>query len=101
LAEKNISVKIHSTEEGEFAAAADIELIGKTLEEGKTSFFVSPQFYDGEKMDEGGFIQILRDFDIINLLGERCVSVAKQMNLVSEKGIIRIENIPHAHIYKV
>jgi len=84
-------------------AIADAELIGKKFEEEKIQLDVKESFYKGE---EGKKFTREETSDIIlnwakedatfNLVGEKTIALALEMNLISEEGIGRIQGIPFA-----
>ncbi len=90
-------VKIHKTPEGQIiAAVCDKDLIGKKFSEGKIQLDLTTDFYKGEKMNEEDIGDLLRNAYIVNLVGEKSVALGIKENIIEEKHIIRIDNIPHA-----
>lgn len=82
-------------------AAADANLIGKTFEEGKYFLQVKESFYKGERINAQDLAKKLKDFNNINLVGEKCVSIALKEGICSEKNILKIAGIPHLQIYRI
>ncbi len=101
MSEKTIAIKIHENELGSVLAAADNELIGKKLKEGKIHFFVSPTFYNEELVTLKEFEERLDESTNANLIGEKTVGVAQKKGLIELSKIIRIEGVPHAQVYKL
>ncbi|MEK6970864.1 MAG: DUF424 family protein [archaeon] len=99
--DKTIVFKHHTNDLGEVLAAADAELIGKTLKEGKITFIVSKTFYSGEEITEDELGVQLLEAGNINLVGEKCVNTAMRKGILGEKNIIRIQGVPHAQVYKL
>ena len=97
----NIFYKIHSSGNNSVLAACDKELLGITLEYGNVCFEIKESFYKGESTDEVELRELLNQFDNINLVGKKVVSVALKENLIGEKNIIKIKNIPHVQIFKI
>jgi len=96
-----IFAKIHETVEATILACCDSELVGKTLKHGKINFRVSEQFYKGEQVAEQKLAELLGEFENINLVGKKVVSVAMKAGLVDEKSVIKIGAVPHVQIFKV
>lgn len=92
-------VKIHESYR-KIIAVCDAELLGKRFEEGKMQIDVSEAFYGGEKKTGEEVIELLKDSatedSTFNILGEKSVSAAIKAGIIDEKGIIRIQGIPHA-----
>ncbi len=94
-------MRVHSNETGSVLAAADVELIGKTLNEGKISLNVSKTFYMEKVVDENEFVEHLSEAGNVNLIGEQTFKVAVKQGLLTDNGVKRIAGVPHAQIYKI
>jgi hypothetical protein len=79
-------------------AAADKELIGKTLSGNGIKFEVSEQFYKGEEITAKELAKMLHEFGNINLVGEKVVAVALGEKLAGESQILEIEGVKHLQI---
>lgn len=92
---------MHSNETGSVLAAADAQLLGKTLSEGKISLKISETFYHEKIVDENEFTNYLDEATNANLVGETTVLVAVKKGLLPANGGKRIAGVPHAQIYKI
>lgn len=93
-------MKIHrSPEVGEIVAVCDRELINTTLTNEKMKIIISPSFYGTSPATEDEVRDALQHAGSINIIGERAVSVAIGMGLLSRSGCIMIGTIPHAQVY--
>lgn len=81
-------------------AVCDAELLGKTLEGGRTPFKVNETFYKGILGDVDEALQAMRRATICNLIGKRIVEAAVANRLVNQKAVIYFGDIPHAQIVK-
>ena len=88
--------KIHKQREKSVLAVCDEELLGKKFTEGRLQLDLTSNFYAGEQMSEEMFKQEAAAFDILNMVGERVIALAKEMGLVEEEHVVVIQNIPHA-----
>jgi hypothetical protein len=92
-------VKIHESYR-KIVAVCDAELLGRRFEEGKMQIDVSEAFYNGEKKTDKEVIELLKDAATedatFNILGEKSISAAIRAGIIDEKGIIKIQGIPHA-----
>ena len=91
-----ISVKIHVREGERLLAACDEELLGKTFREGEMRLKVSDIFYRGESVSEETFRERMKNVTIMNLVGERTVTIAQAEGYVSAKAVIVIGGVKHA-----
>ena len=94
-------MRVHVNESGSVLAAADVELIGKTLNEGKISLNVSKTFYMEKVVDENEFVEHLNEAGNINLIGEKTFNAAVKQGIVTHENAMRIAGVPHAQIYKI
>lgn len=93
--------KIHQQGNKSVLAVCDKDLLGKSLKSGKIKFKVSESFYGGRKVKEKKLRKLLEENNNINLIGEKCVKIALEEKLINENSIIKIENVPHAQIFKI
>ena len=85
--------------EGDYIVAiCDYELLGQFFEEGDRCIHVSENFYKGKLVSIEESIAALRKATIGNLVGEHIVQEALKAELIHERGIIRIQNVPHAQV---
>ena len=90
-------VKIHKRGDRTIIAVCDKELIGQKIIEGEKQLDLTSEFYNGEEITDIGEIgDLLRNADIINLVGEKSVKIGIDEELISQENIIKIKNIPHA-----
>jgi hypothetical protein len=78
----------------------DEELIGKTVKEGKLSVCLSRDFYSGEVVGKGEALRLIRTCAIVNLAGDRSVSLAVDNLIGAPQAIRKIQDIPFLMIYK-
>jgi len=91
-----ISIKIHVRGDERLLAACDEELLGMTFREGEMHLRVSEAFYKGETITEEILRERMRSVTIMNLVGERAVSVAIDSGHVSHESLIIIDGVKHA-----
>ena len=95
-------LKIHrSPEAGDVVAVCDRELINTTISNGTITVTVTESFYGNVRATEDEVRAALKRTGNANLMGERAVSLAIGMGLLSRSGCIMIDNVPHAQIYQV
>lgn len=79
-------------------AACDADLLGTEHHEGKLRLQVTPEFYDGMRVDEAGLRSFLRACTVANLVGPRTVDVAVDLGLVAEEHVMTVGGVPHAQM---
>ncbi len=77
-------------------AACDAELAGKVLEDAKARLSVSKLFYCDRMCDERELIEVMRSSTIMNLAGNRCVTVAVENGMVDKESVLVIDGVMHA-----
>lgn len=82
-------------------AICDVELLGKTFYEGKIVFTVKDEFYNGGKINVEEAISMIKNANIINLVGKCCVEHAIQKGYVHPDAVFTIAGIPHTQIMKL
>jgi uncharacterized protein len=78
----------------------DEELVGRTVEDGKLKVHLSKEFYSGEVVDKGEALRLIRTCSIVNLAGERSVSLAVDNEIGSPEAVREIQEVPFLMIYK-
>lgn len=91
-----ILVKIHKSKFRDVIAVCDSDLIGKRFEEKDLQLDITERFYKGEEVEDEKLISILRDADIINLVGKESINFAIKAGIISKLNVIKIAGIPHA-----
>ncbi len=82
-------------------AICDIELLGRTLREGKIVFHVKDEFYNGGRVTLEEGVEMIENCTIVNMVGKHCVEKAIQKGYVHPEAVLNIEGIPHAQIVKL
>ena len=82
-------------------AACDVELLGKTLKEGKIVFHVNVKFYKGTKVTVEEAVELMKQCTIVNMVGKKIVKKAIEAGLVHPEAVLLIEGIPHAQIVRL
>ena len=94
------SVRTTAYEGSTLVNICDEELIGKTVNEGKLSVHLSKDFYSGEVVGKGEALRLIRTCAIVNLAGNRSVSLAVDNSIGAPQAIRKIQDIPFLMIYK-
>jgi uncharacterized protein len=93
-------LKVHrSPGTGDVVAVCDRELINTTIRHKEITVTITEAFYGNCPATEDEVRDALRKAGNINLMGERCVSLAIEMGLLTRSGCIMIGTVPHAQIF--
>ncbi|WP_292484710.1 DUF424 domain-containing protein [Methanohalobium sp.] len=94
-------LKIHQSSRYYVVAVCDEDILGKTLKEGNLTVEISEQFYKGKTASESEVIEALSIATTANIFGEESVACAIKCSAVDPENVIRINNVPHAQIFRV
>lgn len=89
-------VKIHKRDDRTVVAVCDSDLIDRKFVEGERQLDLTGDFYRGEERDEKDVGDLIRNADIVNLVGKRAVSLGLQEEVITQDHVIVIAGIPHA-----
>lgn len=92
---------MHGSLGKEVLAVCDKELCGKTLNRPNAQFVVSESFYKGSEISVKDLKARLREFENINLVGNKAVAVALEEKLVSGENVVEIAGVKHVQIFKI
>lgn len=82
-------------------AICDIEVLGRTLREGKIVFCVKEDFYKGARVNVEEAVSMIHDSTIVNMVGRNIVRKAIEKGYVHPEAVLNIEGIPHAQVVKL
>lgn len=98
--EKKYIVRVISAPHYKIVNVCDEEVFGLTLEEGGLVIRISKEFYEGERVGEDELLKILKESSIINLTGERCVSLAINRGFAHKDAVKKVKSVPFLMIFK-
>ena len=96
-----ISMKIYKISNEVILAAADYELSGKSIREGKLHITVSEEFYGNLRVPKNLFLESLELCTIANLVGKFTVESAISAGFVERENVIFIDGVPHCQYAKM
>ncbi len=91
-------VKIHKLNNRTLVAVCDEDLLGRTFEEGETVLEIKKSFYEGEKKSDVEIGDLMRNADIINVVGNKSIKLALEEELITKEEIKEVQGIPHVQI---
>lgn len=89
-------VKIHKREDRAILAVCDSDLLGRTFTEGERQLDLTSDFYKGEERDDKDVGDLMRNADIVNLVGPKAIAIGIQEEVITQDHVITIAGIPHA-----
>ncbi|MFW9935756.1 MAG: DUF424 domain-containing protein [Candidatus Thorarchaeota archaeon] len=85
--------------EGEYIVAiCDQNILGQSFEEGDRCIHINERFYKGKLVSVEEGLAAMGKATIANIVGENIVNEALKAQLIHERGVIRIQNVPHAQV---
>jgi hypothetical protein len=82
-------------------AICDVEILGRTLREGKLVFCVKEDFYRGARVNIEEAVSMIEDSTVVNMVGRNVVRKAIEKGYVHPEAVLNIEGIPHAQVVKL
>jgi uncharacterized protein len=89
-------VKLHKKEDKILVAACDEELLGQKFEENGKQIDLSGEFFNGEKMDHEEAGDLIRNADVVNLVGKKTVAIGLEEGVIEQENIVVIAGIQTA-----
>jgi hypothetical protein len=82
-------------------AICDVEILGRTLQDGKIVFRIKEEFYNGSRVSVEEAITMIENSTIVNMVGKNVVARAIEKGYVHPEAVLHIEGVPHAQIVKI
>ncbi len=94
-------VKMHQAGRRRLLAAADADLVGKTLSDRNVKIEISKKFYGGEKAAIEEVIRLLEKCDMANLIGNNLISELHERGVINREYAKKIGGVLHLQIIKM
>lgn len=92
-------LKVHRTPDGsQVVAVCDRELLNTTVRHGDLEVEIREAFYGNTLAEEQDVARALAGAENANLMGERTVTLAIRMGLITRGSCIMVGAVPHAQI---
>ena len=89
-------VKTHIKEGKTLVVVCDKDVFGHIFEENDTILDLKSDFYDGEEMNEEEAGDLIRNADMVNLVGTNAVKLGVEEDIIDEENVKTIEGVPYA-----
>ena len=91
-----VYIKIHNQSEIETIACCDESLLNKVFEEDNLRIEITEHFYGGNLLELEEAIDILKEAQYFNIVGENIIEKALDCKILPKEGIRKINGIPMA-----
>ncbi len=104
---KGITAKVHTRIVSGFqrsiVALCDTELLGKTFSQGEVVLDLKAyrSFYEGSAISEIEAIELLRNAENVNIVGEKAIAAAQKAFGAKKVSVKKIKGVPHLQFYRV
>jgi len=92
----SLIVKVHKKDGRTVVAVCDKELLGQLIEENGKQIDLTGDFYNGEERTSKEIGDMIRNADVVNLVGDEAVKLGLEEDIIEEEHVIRIKDVPHA-----
>ena len=93
---KDMIVAVHKRNEKTIVAVCDSELLGKVFEEGEAVLDLTSSFYRGDEVSEREAGDLVRNADIVNLVGKKAVALGLLEDVIEEATVKVVLGVPYA-----
>ena len=97
---KGFIVRLISYENLKMVNICDEEILGKELREGELTVNINREYFSGFLVDEKKAVQLVKEADIINLVGNRIVEAVLRERLAHPKAARKISDVAFLMIYR-
>ncbi len=91
-----IVMKMHSIRGEIVLSAADHDLVGREIRDGKLHLKVAREFYGDVSVSRETYVSSLKMCTIANLVGRETVGIAIEEEIIDPENVIEIGGVPHA-----
>lgn len=95
------SVKTTSHNNSTMLNICDADILGRQVTDGSLSISIKPSYYGGRIVGEVEAKTLLKGSDIINMAGERTVSLSTNLGLGSLTGVRKISDVPFLIVFRM
>ena len=89
-------VKTHIKNGRTLITVCDKNILGNIYEEGDHILDLSSEFYKGDEMNEEETSDLIRNADMVNLVGANAVKIGVDEDIIDEDSVKTIEGVPYA-----
>ncbi|MCY4490507.1 MAG: DUF424 domain-containing protein [Thaumarchaeota archaeon] len=95
------SIKASNYQGNTMLNICDAKLLGQTLKQDGLDMKIAESYYGERIVDETEAADLLKNATIINMVGEKTISLSTRLGIGSEKGARIIAGVPFLIVFKV
>jgi len=95
------SVKVTDYQKNLMLNICDIDLLGKNIVEDELNMNISKSYYGEKIIEHEEAKHLLKNASIINMVGEKTVSLSLELGVGTENGIKIVGGIPFLIVFKM
>lgn len=97
----SFSVKVSNYQQNPMLNICDADLLGRTVSEGGRNLSISRGYYGEKTVGPREAGDLLKASSIINMAGERTVSLSLSMGIGVEDGVKHVGGVPFLIVFKM
>ena len=95
------SVKVTDYQKNPMLNICDAELLGKEISENKLNVKISENYYGDKIIEKDEAETLLKKASIINMVGEKTISLSTRLGIGNESGVKKISGVPFLIVFKM
>ena len=95
------SVKVTDYQKNLMLNICDIDLLGKNIVEDELNMNISKSYYGEKIIEHEEAKHLLKNASIIDMVGEKTVSLSLELGVGNENGIKKVGGIPFLIVFKM
>ena len=95
------SVRVTDYQNNMMLNICDVDLLGKNIVEGELNMNISESYYGEKLIEKEEAKKLLKQSSIINMVGDKAISLSIELGIGSENGIKKISNVPFLIVFKM
>ena len=97
----SFSVRVSDYQKNPMLNICDANILGKVISENELKINISKSYYGEKIVDEAEAAELLKKSTIINMAGEKTVSLSIKLGIGSEIGVKKVNDVPFLIVFKM
>lgn len=95
------SIRVTDYQKNAMLNICDAELLGKEVKDDNLNIKISENYYGQKLVEKEEAKKLLKKSSIINMVGEKTISLSTSLGIGSENGVKTISGIPFLIVFKM